>query len=168
MTKFLTVYKNGIPWPSEFKSSANQNGGRISLRYFGTENWAPPTAPQLNCQTSCFRAAASTTARWAPPPWRTLFSSVIFTLEERWAKFAQLFTFYWDLTRNKFSFPLSFFVTRSPLFIWTLGWRHLGIWKKSIRRSPGVPVKLGGTEWRPRMDRRPPGVEASAISPTFE
>ena len=32
------------------------------------------------------------------------FSSVTFALEEYWAKSAQLFTFYWALTRNKIQF----------------------------------------------------------------
>ena len=150
------------------KSSANQNGGQTSVRYLELETEHPPMAPNSTVKTSYFWSGGLSYCALGAAATRTRFSSVILNLEERWAKFAQLFAFYWDLTRNKFSFPLSFFVTRSPLFIWTLGWRHLGIWKKSIRRSSGVPVKLGGTEWRPRMDRRPPGVEASAISPTFE
>ena len=150
------------------KSSANQNGGQTSVRYLELETEHPPMAPNSTVKTSYFWSGGLSYCALGAAAIRIRFSSVILNLEERWAEFAQLFTFYWDLTRNKFSFPLSFFVTRSPLFIWTLGWRHLGIWKKSIRRSSGVLVKLGGTKWRSWMDRRPPGVEASAISPTFE
>ena len=150
------------------KSSANQNGGQTSVRYLELETEHPPMAPNSTVKMSYFWSGGLSYCALGAAAVRIRFSSVILNLEERWAEFAQLFAFYWDLTRNKFSFPLSFFVTRSPLFIWTLGWRHLGIWKKSIRRSSGVPVKLVGTEWRPSTDRRPPGVEASAISPTFE
>ena len=150
------------------KSSDNQNGGQTSVRYLELETERPPVPPTQLSKHLISKSGGLSYCALGAAAVRIRFSSVILNLEERWAEFAQLFTFYWDLTRNKFSFPLSFFVTRSPLFIWTLGWRHLGIWKKSIRRSTGVPVKLGGTEWRPSMDRRPPGVEASAISPTFE
>ena len=119
-------------------------------------------------KTSYFETGGPSYCALGAAALRIRFSSVIFDLEERWAKLAQLFTFYWDLTKNKFSFPLSFIVTRSPLFALTSCRRHIGIWKELIRRSPGVPVKLGEVGWWAWMDRRPPGTGASAISPTFE
>ena len=103
------------------KSSANQNGGRISVRYLELETEHPPMAPNSTVKTSYFWSGGLSYCALGAAAVRIRFSSVILNLEERWAEFAQLFTFYWDLTRNKFSFPLSFFVTRSPLFIWTLG-----------------------------------------------
>ena len=168
LTKIPNGYKNGIPWstkPVKVPLIKMEDGSPFDIW-----NWKLSTrpCPQLNCQNILFLKRRPQLLRAGRRHAKNSILICHFTLEEHWAKFAQLFTFYWALTRNKFSFPLSFFVTRSPLFTWTLGWRHLGIWKKLIRRSTGVPVKLGGTEWRLSMDRRPPGVEASAISPTFE
>ena len=168
LTKIPNGYKSGIPWSIKpVKVPLIKMEDRPP---FDIWNWKLSTRPwpQLNCQNVLFLKRRPQLLRAGRRRDKNLILICHLSLEERWAEFAQLFAFYWDLTRNKFSFPLSFFVTRSPLFIWTLGWRHLGIWKKSIRRSTGVPVKLGGTEWRPSRDRRPPGVEASAISPTFE
>ena len=155
------IYKAG-------KSSANQNGGRTSVRYLELETEHPPMAPNSTVKTSYFWSGGLSYCALGAAAIRIRFSSVILNLEERWAKFAQLFTFYWDLTRNKFSFPLSFVVTRSPLFILKLCGRHIGIWRELIRRSPGVPVKLGEVKREAWKDRRLPGMEASAISPTFE
>ena len=103
------------------KSSANQNGGRISVRYLELETEHPPMPPTQLSKHLISKSGGLSYCALGAAAVRIRFSSVILNLEERWAEFAQLFAFYWDLTRNKFSFPLSFFVTRSPLFIWTFG-----------------------------------------------
>ena len=75
----------------------------------------PPTAPTQLSKHLIFSAAASATARQAPPRERFDSHLSLLILEERWANLAQLFTFYWDLTRNKFSFLPSSVPIRSPL-----------------------------------------------------
>ena len=115
MTGFLTVYKSGIPWSLEllkFRKSKWRTNLRSMLE-LRTER--PPTAPTQLSKHLVFSAAASATARRVPPRERLDSHLSLLILEERWANLAQLFTFYWDLTRNKFSFPLNAFVTRSPL-----------------------------------------------------
>jgi len=168
LTKIPNGYKSGIPWSIKpVKVPLIKMEDRPP---FDIWNWKLSTRPwpQLNCQNVLFLKRRPQLLRAGRRRDKNLILICHLSLEERWAEFAQLFTFYWDLTKNKFSFPLSFIVTRSPLFVLTSCRRHIGIWKESIRRSPGVPVKLGEVGWWAWMDRRPPGTGASAISPTFE
>ena len=100
---------------------------------FDIWNWELSTRPwpQLNCQNILFWERRPQLLRAGR---RRVKNSILicnFDLEERWAKLAQLFTFYWDLTRNKFSFPLNAFLTRSPSLIKFLLGRHLGIVEKT-------------------------------------
>ena len=88
--------------------------------------------PRLNCQNILFWSDGPSYCVLSAAALRSWFSSVMFfDLEECWVKLAQLFTFYWDLTRNKFSFPLNAFLTRSPSLIKFLLGRHLGIVEKT-------------------------------------
>ena len=94
-------------------------------------NWDLNTRPwpQLNCQNILFWERRPQLLRAER---RRAKDSVLIChsdLEERWAKLAQLFTFYWALTRNKFSFPLSFFEIRSPLLIWVLRTPYWNRWR---------------------------------------
>ena len=86
------------------KSSANQNGGQTSVRYLELETEHPPMAPNSTVKTSYFWSGGLSYCALGAAAIRIRFSSVIFDLEERWAESAQLFTFYWALTRNKFQF----------------------------------------------------------------
>ena len=49
------------------KSSANQNGGQTSVRCLELETEHPPMAPNSTIKNLISKAAASATARWAPP-----------------------------------------------------------------------------------------------------
>ena len=78
--------------------------------------------PRLNCQNILFLERRPQLLRAGR---RRAKNSILIcqiwfrrTLSKIWLSSSH---FYWALTRNKFSFPLSFFVTRSPLFIWTFG-----------------------------------------------
>ena len=121
LTKIPNGYKNGIPWsakPVKVPLIKMEDGSPFDIW-----NWKLSTRPwpQLNCQNVLFLKRRPQLLRAGRRRDKNLILICHLSLEERWAEFAQLFTFYWDLTRNKFSFPLSFFVTRSPLFIWTFG-----------------------------------------------
>ena len=124
--------------------------------------------PRLNCQNILFLERRPQLLRVGRRRAKDSILICHFDLEERWAKLAQLFTFYWDLTKNKFSFPLDFVVARSPLFNLNLCGRHIGIWEKLIRRSSGVLVKLWEIERETWKDRKLLGMGPFAISPTFE
>ena len=96
----------------------------------GTENWAPAHGPNSTVKTSYLARRSQLLRARAPPRKRFDSHRSLLILEERWANLAQLFTFYWDLTRNKFSFLPSFVLIRAPLInsIFHVG-GHLGFSK---------------------------------------
>ena len=67
LTRFLTVYKNGIPWPLELKVPLIKMEDGSPFDILGTEMLSPTHGPNSTVKHVIFRAAASTTARWAPP-----------------------------------------------------------------------------------------------------
>ena len=151
------------------KVPLNQNGGRISVWYLELKTEHPPTAPTQLSKHLIFRSDELSYCALGAAAIRIRFSHLSFDLEECWAKLAQLFTFYWALTRNKFSFSPNFVVTRSPLFNPNLCGRHIGIsgknrfgdhleYRSNLERS-------SEEQWK---DRKLLGMEQSAISPTFE
>ena len=83
----------------------------------GTKNWAPAHGPNSTVKTSYLARRSQLLRARAPPRERFDSHLSLLILEERWANLAQLFTFYWDLTRNKFSFPLNAVAIRSVLLI---------------------------------------------------
>ena len=137
---------------------------------FDIRNWklSARPRPRLKCQNTLFLERRPQLLRAGCRRAKNSILIYHFWFGERWANWLSSSHFIWDLTRNKFSFPLSFVVTRSPLFNLKLCGRHIGIWKELIRRSPGVLVKLGEIKRETWMDRRLLGMGASAISPTFE
>ena len=132
----------------------------------GTKNWAPAHGPQLNCQNILFSSAVSATARWAPPSERFDSHLSLLILEERWANLAQLFAFYWDLTRNKFSFLPNAVLTRSLLLIRFSTLEAILDSGRLRRKSFGTLVKIKNNEWNGWKDRKPLGRGPLAISPT--
>ena len=74
---------------------------------FDIWNWKLSTRPrpQLNCQNILFlerRPQLLRAGRCRDK--NSILICHFFDLEKRWAESAQLFTFYWALTRNKFQF----------------------------------------------------------------
>ena len=86
---------------------------------FGIWNWELSTRPrpQLNCQNILFWERRPQLLRAGRRRAKNSILICQFWFRRTLSKLAQLFTFYWDLTRNKFSFPLSLFEIRSTLLI---------------------------------------------------
>ena len=83
----------------------------------GTKNWAPAHGLHSTVKISDSARRSQLLRAGHHRAWHLILICHFKLLEERWAKLAQLFAFYWDLTRNKFSFPLNAFLTRSPSLI---------------------------------------------------
>ena len=108
---------------------------------FDIWNWKLSTRPrpQLNCQNILFWERRPQLLRAERRRAKNSILICQFWFRRTLSKLAQLFTFYWDLTRNKFSFPLSLFEIRSTLLI--------GVYPDAILESL---EKLIGDHWEHR------------------
>ena len=123
----------------------------------GTKNWAPAHGLHSTVKISDSARRSQLLRAGHHRAWHLILICHFKLLEERWAKLAQLFAFYWDLTRNKFSFLPSLVPLRSPLFssnfhvgghfgfsktlrkiLWNIGWDR-GQWVNWMEgsQSPG-------------------------------
>ena len=117
LTRFLTVYKFGISWSPELSKVPQIKMEDRPPFDIGTKNWAPAHGLHSTVKISDSARRSQLLRAGHHRAWHLILICHFKLLEERWANLAQLFTFYWDLTRNKFSFPLNAFLTRSPSLI---------------------------------------------------
>ena len=134
----------------------------------GTKNWAPAHGLHSTVKISDSARRSQLLRAGHHRAWHLILICHFKLLEERWANLAQLFTFYWDLTRNKFSFLPNAVLTRSRCLIRFYMREDILDSAKLWQKSLGTLDKIKDDEWDGWKDRKPPGREPLTISPTVK